>query len=124
VTLKASAVDLSGNVSDIATQTWEVTPNLPPQNIVVTAPASTYVARSVALSATFDEDGLVVTSALSVTGKHSDGSPYVLDASRIHRISPQPIRRNATTDAWTAVQYSVDVPPDVKEADALNSFSR
>jgi hypothetical protein len=119
VTLKASAVDLSGNVSEIATQTWEVTPNLPPQNIVVTTPASTYVARSVSLTATFDEDGLAVTSALTVTGKHGDGSPYVLDASRIHRISPQPIRRTTTTDAWTGVQYTVDVPADVKEADTL-----
>ncbi|MEA2163765.1 MAG: large repetitive protein [Thermoanaerobaculia bacterium] len=118
-TLKASATDLSGNVSDIATQTWEVTPNLPPQNIVITVPASTYVARSVALSATFTEDGLAVTSALTVTGKHGDGTPYVLDAARIHRISAQPLRRNTTSDPWPAVQYSVDVPADVKEADAL-----
>ena len=118
-TLKASATDLSGNVSDIATQMWEVTPNLPPQNLVITLPASTYVARSVALSATFAEDGLAVTSALTVTGKHGDGTPYVLDVSRIHRISAQPLRRNTTSDPWPAVQYSVDVPADVKEADAL-----
>jgi hypothetical protein len=117
-TLKASAVDLSGNVSDIATQTWEVTPNLPPQNIVITTPASTYIARSVTLTATFDEDGLAVTSALAVSGKHGDGTPYVLDP-RIHRISAQRLRRTTTSDAWPSVQYTIDVPADVKEADTL-----
>jgi hypothetical protein len=119
VTLKASAVDLSGNASDLAAQTWEVTANLPPQNIVITVPASAYVARTVALSATFDEDGLAVTSALAVTGKHRDGTPYALDAARIHRISAQPIRRNTISDPWPAVQYTVDLPADLKEADAL-----
>jgi hypothetical protein len=119
VTLKASAVDLSGNASDLAAQTWEVTANLPPQNIAITVPPSAYVARTVGLSATFDEDGLAVTSALTATGKHRDGTPYALDAARIHRLSAQPIRRNAISDPWPAVQYSVDVPADLKEADAL-----
>jgi len=119
LTLKASAVDLSGNASDIATQTWEVTPNLPPQNIAITVPASAYVARSVSLSATFEEDGLAVTSALAVTGKHRDGTPYVLEASRIHRLSAQPIRRTTATDAWTPVQYTIDFPSDLLEADAV-----
>jgi hypothetical protein len=119
LTLKASAVDLSGNASDIATKTWEVTPNLPPQNIVITLPASAYVARSVALSATFDEDGLAVTSALAVTGKHRDGTPYVLEASRIHRLSAQPIRRTTASDVWAPVQYTIDLPADLMEADAV-----
>jgi hypothetical protein len=118
-TLKASAVDLSGNTSEITSQTWEVSPNLPPQNIVINVPASSYVARSVALSATFDEDGLAVTSALAVTAKHRDGTPYVLDATRIHRISAQPLRRTTTSDAWTPVLYNIDVPSDAKESDAI-----
>jgi hypothetical protein len=54
-----------------------------------------------------------------VTGKHRDGTPYALDAARIHRVSAQPIRRNSIADPWPAVQYTVDVPSDLKEADAL-----
>src|SRR5439155_10837285 len=53
--LRARATDGSLNVSDPATISWTVKPNLPPKNIAITfTPANAYPANSVVASVAFD----------------------------------------------------------------------
>ncbi|HEX6178261.1 MAG TPA: carboxypeptidase regulatory-like domain-containing protein, partial [Thermoanaerobaculia bacterium] len=62
--LRALATDLSGNVSEPATITFTVQPNVAPANVSVTvAPQSAYPGSVVTARVTFDDEGIVATVA-------------------------------------------------------------
>ncbi|HEY6211812.1 MAG TPA: Ig-like domain-containing protein, partial [Vicinamibacterales bacterium] len=90
-TLKASAVDLSGNVSPSPdTFTWNVAPNLAPRDIVVTnTPSAAYPTHAVQTRVRLKDEGLTVNVALELRGTKTDGTEYrqVLGSTNLGRAS-------------------------------------
>ncbi|HEY6140273.1 MAG TPA: Ig-like domain-containing protein, partial [Thermoanaerobaculia bacterium] len=118
VTLYAKATDLSLNDSDFATFTWDVLPNLPPQNITVTLSKQTiYLKNHVDATVAFSDEGVSDTVRLAVIGKHADGSDYPLTTG-INPAGSITVSRPAG-GAWPTATFGVDLPGDLKEGDSL-----
>ena len=106
-TLKASAKDVSGNISNLAVTTWNVIADQPPANVTVSStPSSLYAGHHVVTTVTFTDDGFSATVSFTLTGKHKDGSDYrVLQSSEL--------RRTSLTAAWSPATFAYDVPADI-----------
>ncbi|HXA17287.1 MAG TPA: Ig-like domain-containing protein [Thermoanaerobaculia bacterium] len=122
-TLKASATDLSFNSSDVATFTWTVTPNQPPQNVTLTtSAASAYLNGHFNANVTFTDEGTVASLNLAVTGQHADGSPYPLLDTAFQPSNNQQATRPDTAAPWspTPVTFGVTIPNNLKEGTPLH----
>ncbi|HEX9406616.1 MAG TPA: Ig-like domain-containing protein, partial [Thermoanaerobaculia bacterium] len=114
-TLKASATDFSNNTSDLASFTWTVAPNNAPADVKLTVtPASVYLAGHVDAQVSFTDEGLTATVSLKVVGSHADGSTYEFANSN------QQVTRAAVDAAWSTARFSVNLPRDLKEGEALH----
>jgi hypothetical protein len=123
VTLKASATDLSFHQSALASFTWSVIANQPPQNVTFTTSAATaYLKGHIDTATTFTDEGTLVTASLAVTGKKTNGDDYPLPASLVHPSGNQQVQRPSTSAPWTPspVTFGVDLPADLKEGTPLH----
>ncbi|MCU1231698.1 MAG: LamG domain protein jellyroll fold domain protein, partial [Acidobacteria bacterium] len=109
-TLKAKATDLSGNESALAIATFTVAANEAPKNVALTAPASTYLGRTIAAHVAFTDEGTVVTTKLTVTGTKKDGSVFVFTDNLIHPAPNQQISHASVAATWNGADYTIDVP--------------
>src|SRR5207302_3232690 len=107
--LRAVATDLSGNIGDPATMSWQVNPNKPPQNVsVALTPASSYAGNRVSAAVTFQDEGTFATAQVDLTATQSDGSTYTKSAVK------QLVR--ASVDAiWPTASIDFDLPATLKE---------
>ena len=122
VTLKASATDLSQNQSALASYTWDVTPNLPPQNVTLTPSVTgVYLNGHVDAGISFSDEGTVATINVTATGQHADGSSYPLPDAAF-KPSPNPqVTRPGTSSPWPVpVTVGIDLPSDLKEGTTLH----
>ncbi|HUJ13824.1 MAG TPA: Ig-like domain-containing protein, partial [Thermoanaerobaculia bacterium] len=114
-TLKASATDLSNNTSDLASFTWSVSPNAPPSGLALTVtPDSFYLGGHGSARVTFNDEGVVASVSLKITGARLDGSSYDLP------VLNQQVSRTAVDAPWPAAQFAFALPPDLKEAQPLH----
>ncbi len=90
-TLKASAVDLSGNTSPSPDSfTWNVAANLAPRDLVVTnIPTAEYPTHAVQTRVRLKDEGLIVNVALELRGTKTDGTEYrqVVGSTNLSRAS-------------------------------------
>ena len=89
VAIPNQAVDVSGNISNLAVNTWTVIADQPPSNAAVSStPSSLYAGHHVVTTVTFTDDGFSATVSFTLTGKHKDGTDYrVLQSSELRRTS-------------------------------------
>ncbi|HYO78098.1 MAG TPA: Ig-like domain-containing protein, partial [Thermoanaerobaculia bacterium] len=112
-TLKASATDLSFNSSAVASFTWDVAPNDPPRDIVVTnTPTSAYPGKKLDTRVAFKDEGLAVTVALELRGTNVDGTPLT------QILGSKKITRTATTVPFAEATFSWTLPLAVKHGNA------
>ena len=120
-TLKASATDLSNNVSEMASLTWNLAPNNAPTDVhVTTTPSAVFLGGHVDAAVAFNDEGVAATVGLKVTGSHLDGTPYELPSARIKPSVNQQATRLAVDAAWPVVNFGVDLPTDLKEGEPLH----
>jgi hypothetical protein len=110
LTLRAAATDLSGNESDPATITWQVRPNLAPQNVAVamTPASSIYPGNHAFAAITFDDEGTQVTVQIEATATQTDGSEY--KTSQVKQIA-----RVRVNDPWATAHFDFDLPPTLRQ---------
>jgi hypothetical protein len=122
VTLKASATDLSQNTSALTSYTWDVTPNLPPQNVTLTpSVSSVYLNGHIDAGVSFSDEGTKATINFAATGQHADGSAYPLPDGAFNPGPNPQVSRPDTVSPWPLpVTVGITVPPDVKEGTILH----
>ncbi len=110
-TLRAEALDLSGNTSEPASLTWTVQPNKPPQNVAIAlAPSSaSYAGNRVSTTVTFDDEGILATVQAVLTATQGDGTPYT--KSLVKQVT-----RTNVTIPWSNAQFDFDLPATLKES--------
>ncbi|HET8772701.1 MAG TPA: carboxypeptidase regulatory-like domain-containing protein, partial [Thermoanaerobaculia bacterium] len=109
-TLRAEALDLSGNTSEPASRTWTVQPNQAPQNVAVTLTpnAGSFAGNRIHASIAFDDEGILATVQAVLTATQADGSPYT-------KSLVQQATRTSVAVPWTAASFDFDLPPALKE---------
>ena len=109
-TLRAEALDLSGNTSAPASLTWTVQPNSPPQNvaIVLTPATASHAGNRVNTSVTFEDEGILATVQVVLTATQSNGTPYT--KSLVKQAT-----RTSVNVPWSAVLLDFDLPPTLQE---------
>ncbi|HUR79641.1 MAG TPA: Ig-like domain-containing protein, partial [Thermoanaerobaculia bacterium] len=112
-TLKATATDLSGNTSDLASRTWDVTANAAPSEVGVTNDvASVYPGGRVTSRVAFKDEGVSVTVALELRGT-------ALDGSEVRQIlGSQKITRASTSVAFADATFTWNAPLSLKDGSA------
>jgi hypothetical protein len=106
-TLKASAKDISGNISNLAVTTWNVIADQPPASVAISStPSSLYAGHHVVSTVTFTDDGFSATVSFTLTGKHKDSTDYRV-------LQSVELRRTSLTAAWAPATFAYDVPADI-----------
>jgi hypothetical protein len=110
LTLRAVVTDLSGNESDPASITWQVNPNLAPQNVTVTMtpPAAIYPGNHAFAAVTFQDEGTLATVQVEATATQTDGSEY--KTSQVKQVA-----RVKVDDPWAAAHFDFDLPPTLRQ---------
>jgi len=110
LTLRAVATDLSLNEGPPATITWDVKPNLAPQNVTVTMlPAGAiYPGNHALATVTFDDEGTQATAQVDASALKSDGSAYAKSLVKT-------VIRAKVSDPWPAAQLDFDLPANLKQ---------
>ncbi len=110
-TLRAEALDLSGNTSEPASRTWTVQPNKAPLNVAVTLTpnATSYAGNRVNASVAFDDEGLLATVQAVLTATLADGSPYM-------KSLVQQATRASVAVPWAPASFDFDLPATLKES--------
>ncbi len=108
--LAAVATDLSGNQSDPGAMTWQVKPNQPPQNVVVTMtpPDSIYPGNHAFVGVTFEDEGTFATVQVELAATRADGNPHT--SSQVKQLT-----RAKVDDPWPAANFDFDLPPTLKQ---------
>jgi hypothetical protein len=109
-TLRAEALDLSGNTSAPATITWTVQPNRPPQNVAITlTPAtSSYAGNRVHATVAFEDEGILATVQVVLTATQSNGATYTKS------LVQQATRANVNAP-WPTPVFDFDLPATLQE---------
>lgn len=109
-TLKAIAVDRSGNRGQPATISFPVKRNAAPSNIaVVLAPASAYPANDVAVRTSFEDEGIVATVQVTLRATRINGVEYSESKTR-------QVNRSSIAVPWPATDLVFTLPADLTPA--------
>ncbi|MFZ2490065.1 MAG: Ig-like domain-containing protein, partial [Thermoanaerobaculia bacterium] len=108
LTLRARAVDKSGNASQPATMSWTVKPNAAPASVAVTlTPASAYPSNPVSAKVTFADEGTIASVQLKVRASRTDGSEHTDSKST-------QVNRANVSAAWPAASFDFVLPGNLE----------
>jgi len=104
LTFHVEAYDTSFNNAAPQEITFDVAPNLPPQNVALTlnTPDPIYPGTKVSATPSLTDEGLLVTLQAQLTGTNIDGTPYTST-----RLSGQ-ANRTKTSDPWVFTPATFD----------------
>ncbi|MBW3565708.1 MAG: Ig-like domain-containing protein, partial [Acidobacteria bacterium] len=113
--VRAIAFDFSGNESNTADLELQVIANAAPANVAValTPQTESYANRPVDAAVSFDDEGLLVSVNLDVTGTRTDGTAWT-------ETFTSEVKRASTSDAWTTASFPVVLPGDLQESSSVS----